>query len=273
LAEQEKFINPLTDFGFKKLFGTEPNKLLLIDFLNELLPNKHKIEDLNYAKNEHLGEQVIDRSAVFDIYCKGQNGESFIVEIQKAKQNYFKDRSVYYSSFPIQEQAKKGGWNFKLEAIYTVGILDFTFDEHKNDKDIVHIVELKDQNCEVFFDKLKYIYIELPKFKKEVNELESRFDKWLYAFKHLSTLDDKPDNFKEDIFTHLFEEAEIAKFGTSEQKAYHHSLKRYRDINNVIDTSIMENSKKIAKKLKEKNMTLVEISEITGLDEDEIKRL
>ena len=130
-ALKDKYINPLTDFGFKKLFGTEVNKNLLIDFLNQVLPKRHQIADLSYSQNEHLGDNIEDRKAIFDLYCTGTNGEKFIVELQKAKQNYFKDRSIYYSSFPIQEQAEKGDWNFKLEPVYTIGILDFIFSEHK----------------------------------------------------------------------------------------------------------------------------------------------
>ena len=75
--EEEKYINPLTDFGFKKLFGTELNKDLLIDFLNEILPNR-KVKDLTYSTNEHFGKYEIDRKAVFDIYCIGENEERFI---------------------------------------------------------------------------------------------------------------------------------------------------------------------------------------------------
>ncbi len=103
----EKYINPLTDFGFKKLFGTEMNKNLLIDFLNQILPKDKQIEDLSYSSTDKLGKTPLDRKAIFDLYCKGKDGERFIVEMQKAKQNYFKDRSVFYSTFPIQEQAKK----------------------------------------------------------------------------------------------------------------------------------------------------------------------
>ena len=112
---EEKYVNPFTDFGFKKLFGSEPNKEFLIDFLNTLLPENHKIEDLTYTKSEHLGSSALDRKAIFDLYCTGKDGQKFIVEVQKAKQNFFKDRSVYYSTFPIQEQAKRGDWDFRLE--------------------------------------------------------------------------------------------------------------------------------------------------------------
>lgn len=160
---KDKYINPLTDFGFKKLFGVEPNKELLIDFLNQLLPSIHQIKNLTYTKNEHLGSSEYERKAIFDLYCESESGEKFIVEVQKAKQNFFKDRSVYYSTFPIQEQAKKGDWNFKLAAVYTIGILDFIFDEHKTQNELLHTVKLKDQNDNVFYNKLTYIYIELPK--------------------------------------------------------------------------------------------------------------
>ena len=168
----EKYINPFTDFGFKKLFGTEPNKDLLIDFLNAVvLPKQRKIKDLSYRKNEHIGNTELDRKAIFDLYCIGADGERFIVEMQKAKQNYFKDRSVFYSTFPIQEQAQRGDWDYKLSEVYTVGVLDFVFsDEELGDKkgkktkdplqksEVRHEVKLKNQHSQVFYDKLTFIY-------------------------------------------------------------------------------------------------------------------
>ena len=234
---QDKYISLLTDFGFKRVFGTEPNKDLLIDFLNTLLPAHHQIQDLSFKNNENLGNKQIDRKAIFDIYCQAKSGERFMVEIQKAKQNFFKDRSVYYATFPVQEQALKGEWNFKLSPVYTVGVLDFVFDDHKHDDTIVHIVELKNQHCEVFYEKLKFIYIELPKFTKSVNELETRRDKWLFVLKHLAELNDRPDLLQDSIFSQLFDVAEIANFSPVEQDGYQNSLKYYRDMNNVVDTA------------------------------------
>lgn len=273
---KEKYINPLTDFGFKKLFGTEPNKELLIDFLNQVLPNR-KIQDLSYASTEHLGKAEIDRKAIFDLYCIGENGERFIVEMQKAKQNFFKDRSVFYASFPIQEQAKKTEWNYKLDAVYSVGILDFIFDGSESEPDLLHIVELKDQNCDVFYDKLKFVYIELPKFTKEEDELGSQFDKWLYVFTHLSKLQDRPKSLQERVFKRLFEAAEIAKFSPEEREAYEKSLKYYRDLNNIIDTSKQEGreerSAEIARQMKKKGFPNDQIAELTGLSLVEVEGL
>jgi len=269
---KERYINPLTDFGFKKLFGTKPNKMLLIDFLNQIIPDR-KIKDLVYSSSEKQGLTELDRKAVFDLYCVGNNGERFIVEMQKAKQNFFKDRSVYYASFPIQEQGSKNQWNYKLEHVYSVGILDFIFDDHKNEKELLHIVELKNQRCEVFYEKLKFVYIELPKFKKKEEELETHFDKWMYVFTHLSQLQDRPKKLQEKIFAKLFEAAEIAKFSLKEREAYEESLKYYRDIKNVVDTSREEGIKEVAKKMKLKGMSNLEINELTGLDNNEIDNL
>jgi len=236
---QDKYVNPFTDFGFKKLFGEELHKELLMSFLNTLLPDKHQIKNLEYSKNEYQGYSSLDRKAIFDLNCISSTGERFIVELQKAKQNYFKDRSVYYSTFPIREQAQRGDWDFKLSAVYTIGILDFVFDEDvkNHDERVIHTVQLKNQQGEVFYDKLTFIYLTMPRFTKQLNELQTRQDKWLYVFKHLHELDDIPLELQEEIFIKLFAAAQIAQFSPIERQAYEDSLKYYRDLKNVTDTA------------------------------------
>ena len=234
---KEKYINPFTDFGFKKIFGTELNKDLLIDFLNEvILPPHKRIKELTYRSSEHLGRTEADRKAIFDLYCISTEGERFIVEMQKAKQNYFKDRSVFYSTFPIQEQAEVGDWNYRLSPVYMAGILDFTFDDEE-EKEVRHEVMLKNQKGKIFYKKLTFIYLEMPNFTKTAEELESNYDKWLYVLKHLPNLAERPDVLQEQVFQKLFEAAEIAKFNPTERQLYEDSLKTYRDLKNVIDTA------------------------------------
>ncbi len=142
----EKYINPFTDYGFKRLFGEEAHKDLLLDFLNELLREEQgEIKSITFLKSDRLGSTEIDRKAIFDLYCENERGEKFIVELQKSKQNFFKDRALYYSTFPIQEQAQKGEWNYELKAVYTIAILDFVFDEDKNEPDkYKYFVKLSD---------------------------------------------------------------------------------------------------------------------------------
>jgi predicted transposase/invertase (TIGR01784 family) len=235
----EKYVNLFTDFGFKKLFGEENSKEHLIAFLNTLLPPQHQIIELNYAHNEKLGATQADRKAIFDLHCKNDKDEYFIVELQKAKQNYFKDRSIYYATFPIQEQSVQGDWDFKLKAVYTIGILDFEFDEDKkqDNHDVVHRVQLKDQNNKVFYDKCTFIYLTLPNFNKTADALETDQEKWFFLFQNLHKLDSIPPKLKQAVFESIFEKAQIAKFKPAERQAYEDSLKYYRDIKNSIDTA------------------------------------
>ncbi len=279
-TEMEKYINPFTDYGFKKIFGEEINKDLLLDFLNELLKEEQgQIKNINYLKTEQLGSNEIDRKAIFDLYCENEKGEKFIVELQKSKQNFFKDRALYYSTFPIKEQAKKADWNFELKAVYTIAILDFVFDEDKNEKDkFRYDVKLSDiETKKVFYDKLTFIYLEMPKFNKTLDELETRFDKWLFLIKNLNKLDKIPNKLKERIFEKVFETAEIAKFTPSQINSYEDSLKYYRDLKNSLDTSFEEGKVKgrieIAKNAIKMGLNIDDIIKLTSLSKEEIKKL
>ena len=288
----ERYINPFTDYGFKKLFGEEPNKDLLLDFLNVLLKEEQgEIKDLTYLKNEHLGTGELDRKAIFDLYCENERGEKFIVELQKTKQNFFKDRTVYYSTFPIREQAKRADWNYKLKAVYTIAILDFVFDEDKKDPaKFRYDIKLTDtETKEVFYDKLTFIYLEMPKFNKTVDELETRFDKWLYVIRNLNRLGKVPDKLRERVFEKLFETAEIAKFTPDQVRSYEDSLKYYRDMKNSLDTAreegLLEGIEKgieqgiekgkvvVARELLKNGVDVNIISKSTGLTLEQIEEL
>ncbi len=243
MEPREKYVNVFTDFGFKKLFGEKPSKPLLLDFLNELLIEQEgPIKNITYLNTEHLGSSPLDRRAIFDIYCENEKGEKFIVELQKAKQSYFKDRTLFYATFPIQEQAKQNDWDFKLKAVYTVAILDFVFEEDKADTHKYRYdVKLTDiETCKVFYDKLTFIYLELPKFKKKIDELSTNFEKWLFVLKNLHKLNKIPDQLKEERFEKLFAIAEVAHFTREELKSYEDSKKFYRDIKNSMDTAFEE---------------------------------
>ena len=235
---QSVYLNPLTDFGFKKLFGEEPHKDLLISFLNTLLPERHQIAELQYTKNEYQGISPTDRKAIFDLNCISSTGERFIVELQKVKQMFFKDRSIYYSSFGIQAQAQRDDWNYQLEAVYTIGILDFIMDDEQHE--VIYHAQLKDQLNRLFYDKLNFIYLVLPRFNKTAEQLVTLQDKWLYVFKHLPELDSIPQTLHEEVFHRTFALAQLAQFTPEERKAYEDSIKYYRDLKNSYDTAHQE---------------------------------
>ncbi len=297
---EERYISLLTDFGFKRIFGTKPNRDLLISFLNSLFDGEQVIRDVKYLNSEHVGDVFAERKAIFDVYCENEHGEKFIVEMQNAFQTYFKDRSLYYSTFPIREQAPKGtDWNFRLEHVYVVALLNFEMNEESFcAKDINHDIGLLDKKTHrVFNDKLTFKYVEIAKFDKEIDQLETVYDKWLYVLKNLSRLDRQPKHLQSKVFNRLFAEAEMAKFTKQELKEYEDSLKAYRDIKNSLDTAKEEGrmegreeglaegmakglaegernkTLEIATAMKSKGFSAEDIAQITGLAAKDIENL
>lgn len=235
---QAKYFNPFTDFGFKKLFGEEKSKPLLLSFLNALLPLDTPIVNLSFRNAEQLGSATEDRRAVYDIYCQDAAGNYFIVEMQKAYQKFFKDRALYYTTFPIQEQADKGTWSFELKAVFCVGLLDFVFDEDQDNPDYLHEIKLKNRHNNIFYDKYALYFIELPKFHKAESELASQLEDWVYLLKHLEEFAEIPKRFQHTVLEQAFEIAELANLTPDERAAYENSLKIYRDNVNVLNSAI-----------------------------------
>ncbi len=291
----ERYINPLTDFGFKRIFGTPFNSDLLVDFLNAVLAGEHVVKEVKYNNSEKFGTNEAERKAVFDVYCTTEDGSRIIVEMQNVYQSFYKDRSIYYSTFPIVEQAKKGDWNYELKDVYTIGILNFTFPEDKKSDDgVFREVKLMDvKKKEVFYDKLTYIYVELANFNKEIDECETVLDKWLFCLKNMSNLLDRPAELQGRVFEKLFKTAEIAKFKPLELKAYEQSIYAYRDIKNGMDTAKKEGIKQghkegleeglqkgrkegvinTAKNMKSMGIADEVIMQATGLTKEDIDRL
>ena len=285
---EERYISLLTDFGFKRIFGTVPNKDLLIDFLNSLFEGELVVKDVTYLNSEHVGDVHTERKAIFDVYCENENGEKFIVEMQNASQQYFKDRSLYYSTFPIREQAQKGGlWNYELKHVYVVALLNYDMTEPSFAKDTInHDIGLLDkQTHKVFNDKLTFKYVEISKFDKSIEELKTNYDKWIYVLQNLSRLNSQPKYLQTAVFTRLFKQAEIAGFTRTELREYEDSLKAFRDMRNTLDNAKKEGLEEglikgernktieIAKNLLEMKMPFETITKATGLSLEEVKNL
>jgi len=234
-----RYIEPTTDFGFKKLFGEEGSKNVLKSFLFHILELESPIIDISFLTQEQLPDSQYERIGIYDIYCIDEKDNRFIVEMQKVKQIYFKDRALYYSTFPISQQAEKGGWNYRLNPVYCIGVLDFTFAE---DKRYLRRIQLSDgETHEIFYDKLTFVFIELPKFDKELIELKNDADKWIYFLRHLSELNEIPSEFSDNTeMDEAFHIAEIAAMTGDERYQYEDSLKRLRDEYSVLQTVRVE---------------------------------
>ncbi|GHT19660.1 hypothetical protein FACS1894189_8570 [Planctomycetales bacterium] len=288
-----RYINPYTDFGFKKLFGEEANKDLLIDFLNAVLPPENRVASLTFRNSEQLPDNIVDRKAIFDIACTGNRGESFTVEMQKAKELWFKDRALFYASFPIQRQAQKGDWNFKLNPVFLVAVLDFEYDEHEERRKLYRLVTLKDQDGDEFSETLKMIFLQMPLFQLPESALATQKDKWLFFLKNLESFDDIPSILREPVFEKAFDTAEYLKYSPEVQEAYQRDLMIYRDNRNVLETARIEGEAKgkaeglaegeakgkaersaeVARNLKSMGLKPADIAKATGLSVADIEKL
>ena len=283
LTINSKYLNPLTDFGFHKLFGTESCKELLIDFLNEIIKDKGLITDIQYFPPEQWGYSRNDRRAVFDIFCMNEKEEYFIVEMQRAKQTYFRDRSIFYSSLPIRKQAPRGVWDYCLKTVYVVAVLDFVlFNEFEDDNEyVIESVSLTRKRTKTkYSDKLNFVFVELPKFRKTEEELETNVDKWLYILKNLSHLEDRPVSVQGKIFEDLFKLAEITQLTKSDMKEYKKSVLKYHDVRDAMSCAREESHEEgrkeekmaIIQKCLQMNMPIEVIVNLTGFSEEQIIR-
>ena len=280
-----KFIDPLVDFAFKKIFGSEPNKDLLIAFLNEVFRGRKLIVDLVYNKNEHPGDLKDEGAAIFDLLCNGDKGEQFLIEVQRGKQGYFKERALFYTSRLISGLAPKGNrraWAYNIAEVYLIALLeDFTLEGSPANSYLHDICLCNKDTGEIFYDKLGYTYIELSKFVKTENELETDLDKWLHVLKNMSQWDKIPVYLRKPIFEKLFSIAEYSNLTKEEKAMYDSSLKYKWDNKNVVDYARQEGIEKgkheealtIAKEMKMDGLPPSQISKFTKLSIEEIEKL
>ena len=230
-----RFINPFTDYGFKFLFGREVEKELLIDFLNDLLVGEHVITDIQFLNNEQLPEVKTERGIIYDIYCVTDTGERIIVEMQNREQPYFKDRALFYLSRAITQQAKKGIWDFQLDAVYGVFFMNFVMNKDIPAKIRTDVVLADRDTGKVFNGKFRQIFIELPNFNKEEDECSTDFERWIYILKHMDTLDRMPFKARKAVFERLEKMASKANMTQEERAQYEEEWKFYNDYFNTLD--------------------------------------
>jgi len=278
-----RFIDPLSDFGFKHLFGNEPNKDILIEFLNALFKGQKEITDLTYISTEHAGDKESFKKIFFDLLCTGNNGEQFIIEMQRAEQRNFSDRAVFYTSRIINEQLQKGAdhWNIELKEVYLIAILEFNLKNSDSGRYLHNVALANTDTNEIFYNKLGFKFLELPKFDKKEEELETDLDRWFYLLKHMSHLERVPVVLNKRIFQKIFKIAEISNLTKEEKAMYDSNLKAQWDYENSIAFAAEKAAEKaehnkalnIAREFKKMGLSIEDIAKGTGLSIEEIENL
>ena len=286
-----KYINLMVDWSFKRVFGTEVNKDILIEFLKVIFP-QFAITDITYIPTEQLGIMEDDRKAIFDVLCETEDGKTFLVEMQRGAQKHFFERALYYTSFPIMKQGKKaiakeeegaGPWDFSLDGVFFLGILDFEYEQDEMTEHRYQLLETK--TLKQMTDKLEFVFVEVAKFNKREDELETDLDKWLYLLKNMSTLLERPAALRDRVFGRLFDVAEYARLDDEERKNYVESMNTARDTYNQIDYALNkgigigreegreEKAYEIARKMIAKGLDVDTIADFTGLTKEEVAKL
>ena len=286
-----KYIDLMVDWSFKRVFGTEVNKDILIEFLKVVFP-QFAITDITYIPTEQLGIMEDDRKAIFDVLCKTEDDKTFLVEMQRGAQKHFFERALYYTSFPIMKQGKKaiakeeegaGPWDFSLDGVFFLGILDFEYEQDEMTEHRYQLLETK--TFKQMTDKLEFVFVEVAKFNKSEDELETDLDKWLYLLKNMSTLLERPAALRDRVFGRLFDVAEYARLDDEERKNYVEAMNTARDTYNQIayahetghkegrEEGREEKAYEIARKMIAKGLDVDTIAELTGLTKDEILTL
>ncbi|MBN8858535.1 MAG: Rpn family recombination-promoting nuclease/putative transposase [Sphingobacteriales bacterium] len=254
-----RFIDPLTDFGFKRIFGSEPNKDLLIAFLNELFKGRKVIKDLVYNPQENNGPVQHYRKTIFDLICTGKDGEIFIIEVQRADQKFFTDRAVFYTASKLYEQGPKGkkNWDFELKEVYLIAVMDFNFENVQPGKYLHRVRLAEEETGQTFYNKLGFIFLELPNFNIEEKDIKTDLERWMYVLRNMAKMEKIPVILHKKIFQKLFDIAEVANLKKTEYMLYEKAL-----LDKWTDYAVRETAKEKIKTAKEEAKTAKEETKI-----------
>jgi predicted transposase/invertase (TIGR01784 family) len=234
-----KYVDILSDVGFKIVFGKEANKNIIIEFLNHVITER-SIVDFEYIDKEKLGGYAKSKKNVYDLYCKTDDGSRIIVEVQKDQQKYFVDRSLYYLTHLVQDQLSRGDDEYTLCPVYFISILNFCLDELSKSDSVRNHYRLKE--CDMgleLTDKYNLIYIELPKFKKSLEEIHGDvLDGFYYCLKHMGKLEERPLCLQQKVFEQLFMAAKVAKMTQEEYSQYVRIMTTERDRRNQLSFAL-----------------------------------
>lgn len=237
-----KYINALTDFGFKYIFGEEENKMFLLDFLNALFEDDFKIADVEYCPTEQRNDSPEDRALIYDIHCTTCDGRKLLIEMQNRYQANFKDRALYYISHDISKQGRKGrDWNYEIDGVIGIFFVNFDWkDSGSGDgiRDDIGLVNLR--NHRVFSDKIRLVFLKLPFVKRNHTECKTELDKWLYTIKNLDKMERMA--FGNNVFSQLGKVAELGTLTEAQRNSYEQSLKAYRD-NYAVEKTIRDEAR------------------------------
>ena len=228
-----KYADLLDDDVFKLVFGRESTKDVMIEFLNQVIPDR-KIEDLDFIDKEmHPVERDL-RGSVYDMSCRTDDGSRVIVEVQRRKQPFYPERALYYSTFQIQRQVEAGAEEYDFLPVYVVNIMNFVMDHDPGSTEVKTVYRLLEENSHrLLTDRVTFIFLELPKFQKRLEDLDGDILEGMYfCFKNMAILGERPEVLTHQIFSKIFEVSELYNMDKVTRDKVLHKMTTERDLRN-----------------------------------------
>lgn len=278
----KKFLDPTTDITFKKIFGNKTKTDILIDFLNTVLDRKpgHKITQITFTDPNNHPELIGSKLSIVDIKCVDESGNTYIIEMQVINEANYLDRAQYYAGLEVSRQLERGDAYKKLKPVILIAISNFNLFDNKDY--LNHYLILNTKTYKNDLKLLEFHFIELTKFNKKLNELNTVIDQWAYFLKHASEVYDIPKELQDnEAITKAFKVLEQTNFSRAELEAYDKSVDIYRlelgratEKQDFFEKGVHEKATEIAKKLLNRGtMSLDDISDATGLPIEKLKKL
>ena len=282
MSYEFKYADLLDDDVFKLVFGRESTKDVMIEFLNQVIPDR-KIVDLEFIDKEMHPAERDTKGVVYDMFCKTDSGARIIVEVQRRKQPFYPERAVYYSTFQIQRQVEAGADAYDFLPVYVVNILDFKMDKHDVGTDIKTVYRLyEERSRRLLTDRVTFIFIELPRFMKTIDELDGNVLEGMYfCFKNMSVLDERPKVLTHQIFSKIFEVSELYNMDQDTRDKVIHKMTTERELRNqmayarqeAIEEGLTEGRAEVARGMLADGMPVDKIAKYTNLSIEEIEAL
>ena len=268
-----KFVDVKNDIAFRKIFGNEKKKVILISFLNAVLSleGHNRIKEVILLNPFQLPRIAGEKSSIIDVKATDEKGSTFIVEMQVAESVGFDKRVLYYSSKDYAGQINIGEEYPKLRPVYFIGVLDFKYFSGKSYLSSHLIVDEETGEC--VFKDLKFRFIELPKFNKKVNELKNIIDKWTFFIKNADELEVMPDNVDDEGLKEAYEEAAQHNWTKEEYDAYIYAGIREQDERGRVEKAEERKRNEMIIGMNAKGIPLSIIAEIANLDEATITQI
>lgn len=282
-----KFVDVKNDIAFRKIFGNENRKEVLISFLNAilLLENDHKIVNVEVLTPYQLPEIRGGKVTIVDIKAKDQSDKNYIVEMQVAEVEGFDKRVLYYASKSYSAQIARGDDYEKLNPTFFIGVLDFEITKNTDYISRHKFVDIK--TGENLIKDIEFNFIELPKFNKSENQLNSIIDQWVYFIKNAENLDVIPENISDEGLKYAYQDAAKHNWTQAELDAYDYVFMREQDergryslamkravssaVNVAVTEALQDKGKEIALNLLKLGLSVEDVSKSTGLSIEQVE--